>query len=308
MSTNKDYYEISIENVNLHFVMKSKEDINNGYLLSNWRYKWDRPLHTHVYNEIIFCDRGNGKLIFENRELNIKQNTITIIPAHCKHVFIPDQHAHSNGFGIYFEKIQEARARNDLFSIMNRSFAQNGIINIDGKDLYDCFTELIELRDHNDPISDGLILTVFVKIIYKILAAYLSELNDTDINTSDMQKKQLPLYNNSLILRHQINEDLNHNYTKDITPISLSKKLFISPKQINRYIFIQYGQTFMQRRTALRIESAEKLLKRSNLTIAEISERVGYNSINTFYSAFKHICKMTPNQYRSIHRGQNLNL
>jgi AraC-like DNA-binding protein len=44
--------------------------------------------------------------------------------------------------------------------------------------------------------------------------------------------------------------------------------------------------------------AAQKLLCHTDDPIGSISKAVGYQSINTFYSAFKTFCGITPDQYR----------
>lgn len=52
---------------------------------------------------------------------------------------------------------------------------------------------------------------------------------------------------------------------------------------------------FLQRR---RIEAASGLLRSTNLSVSEISERVGYQSVKFFESVFKKVMGVSPRQYR----------
>ena len=47
-----------------------------------------------------------------------------------------------------------------------------------------------------------------------------------------------------------------------------------------------------------RMQIAQKYLKETDLTLADISERVGYNNLPYFCTIFKRIYGMTPTQYR----------
>lgn len=46
------------------------------------------------------------------------------------------------------------------------------------------------------------------------------------------------------------------------------------------------------------MEKAKELMRTTNDSIAEISEKVGYASANTFTRSFKKIEQITPSQYR----------
>jgi AraC-like DNA-binding protein len=50
--------------------------------------------------------------------------------------------------------------------------------------------------------------------------------------------------------------------------------------------------------TALRFQEAKRLLLSTSLSVAEISNRVGYSSLGTFSTRFKHSVGVTPTQYR----------
>ncbi len=49
-----------------------------------------------------------------------------------------------------------------------------------------------------------------------------------------------------------------------------------------------------------RMAAAETLLRNSSLKITEISNRIGYSSIEHFSNAFKKFYKVSPGQYRKI--------
>ena len=142
-------------------------------------------------------------------------------------------------------------------------------------------------------------LSTLVEIVYQMLDVIMKESHDAAsmMETAKTHRSYSPRGNTFHALC-QVNDTLNAQYMEDITPESMSDKYYISPKQINRYILNQYGQTFLQRRTSLRMAAAQNLLKNTNETVNHISEAVGYHSINTFYSAFKNFCGMTPDEYR----------
>lgn len=60
----------------------------------------------------------------------------------------------------------------------------------------------------------------------------------------------------------------------------------------------QSGVNFVQYLMKIRIGNAKKLLKDSELNIAEICEKTGFQSLSYFSTAFKKECGKTPQQYR----------
>ena len=80
---------------------------------------------------------------------------------------------------------------------------------------------------------------------------------------------------------------------------SLSRKVYLSKKQINRILQMRYNTTFKQIQIQARIENAKAYLTRSTFTVEKIAELTGYNNLTNFYSTFKKIVGCTPAEYRS---------
>lgn len=59
-----------------------------------------------------------------------------------------------------------------------------------------------------------------------------------------------------------------------------------------------FGINFVQYLQQVRLDNAKQLLKTSSLTVAEISERTGFQSLSYFSTIFKRETGMAPNQYR----------
>jgi AraC family transcriptional regulator len=55
--------------------------------------------------------------------------------------------------------------------------------------------------------------------------------------------------------------------------------------------------------SAMRLEEAKRLLLSTSLTVADISHQVGYNSVGTFSSRFRHSVGMSPTTYRQLDGG-----
>ncbi|MBS6397762.1 MAG: response regulator [Clostridiales bacterium] len=58
------------------------------------------------------------------------------------------------------------------------------------------------------------------------------------------------------------------------------------------------GTTFSNYLTEVRIRKARELMSETNMKIYEVSQSVGYNSVEHFTRVFKKICKVSPRNYR----------
>lgn len=284
-----------MENTDLHFIIhyESFLQLNNA--------DWKAP-HSHFYYEILYSMSGTNRLLMKNDEILLKNNSVTIVPPYRSHNAVFDHPSDLISIGFYYEKNQIKYARTDLYALLENLLSEKYNIGIFNEGLRELFLQLQGFYRISDPIHDGMLTAALVRILYNILSILMADPPKKNEYTNDNAltetRKPYSPHGISFDVIYEINEMLNAHYTEDITPQSLSERLFISPKPINRYINKQYGQTFLQRRTELRMIAAQRLLKKTSEPISNISTMVGYNSINSFYSAFKVYCGLTPDQYR----------
>ncbi|SKA75383.1 transcriptional regulator, AraC family [Caloramator quimbayensis] len=90
------------------------------------------------------------------------------------------------------------------------------------------------------------------------------------------------------------------NYTDpSISLEEIAEKMKLSPSYL-RVLFKEIeGKSLSTFINEVRFENAKKLLETTDLTVAEIAERVGFSNNNYFYTAFKKFYGVSPNQYRS---------
>ena len=112
-------------------------------------------------------------------------------------------------------------------------------------------------------------------------------------------------------------EDFDERVTKQI--ISLLNEKVYEPLKIDElcarlnynksYLFRQFksstGQSIMAYFTRLKIEKGKKLLRESDMTVTQISEKLAFDTPNYFSKTFKKKTGYTPLQYKKIHRNKN---
>ncbi len=69
-------------------------------------------------------------------------------------------------------------------------------------------------------------------------------------------------------------------------------------RKINEYLNLGFREFLIE----VRIQEAEKLLCKSELSVKEIVEEIGYQSPSFFYKAFNDYAGMTPLDYRKYHK------
>lgn len=95
-----------------------------------------------------------------------------------------------------------------------------------------------------------------------------------------------------------IHDKLTQNIGQRITIESLSRQYHINPTTLKEVFKAIYGTSLAAHIKEHRMELAAKLLTETDLTIAEIGQRIGYKSQSRFSSAFKAYFQVLPKEYR----------
>ncbi|TDG00224.1 helix-turn-helix domain-containing protein [Paenibacillus piri] len=108
------------------------------------------------------------------------------------------------------------------------------------------------------------------------------------------QKKQ----GQSAKLFGQIQSYVENNYHLDLSLATLGEQIGLSPSYLSSIFKDITGMNFVDYINTRRVEQAKTLLRQTNDTVADISDRVGFTNANTFIRVFKRYEGITPGQYR----------
>ena len=115
-----------------------------------------------------------------------------------------------------------------------------------------------------------------------------------------LDKEQSDTHHDELIIKVQ--EWLQRNYHQPVQLNEVAARFKLSPRSLNRRFRSATDTSPLQYLQEVRIEHAKELLKRSNLGVAEICFKVGYQDTSYFSSLFRRMNAVTPVQYRSLVR------
>lgn len=94
-------------------------------------------------------------------------------------------------------------------------------------------------------------------------------------------------------------EFLKDNYANPYLSLAdISSHVFFNASYFSRLYKKETGESYVETLTMLRLEKAKKLLKETNIKIADISNNTGYPSSRYFCSLFKKHTGFTPLEYR----------
>ncbi|SDC67091.1 Helix-turn-helix domain-containing protein [Paenibacillus sp. UNCCL117] len=93
---------------------------------------------------------------------------------------------------------------------------------------------------------------------------------------------------------------IEKHYSEDLSLEMAAEQLQRSRSYLSSYLKEKTGMTFTEYVQDLRIRKAKEMLAQKDIRINEVSERIGYQNVNSFIRIFKKLCGITPGDYRRL--------
>ncbi|QQZ63046.1 helix-turn-helix transcriptional regulator [Paenibacillus sonchi] len=97
---------------------------------------------------------------------------------------------------------------------------------------------------------------------------------------------------------------LLHHYDEDISLQAMAQYVNMDENYLSGLFKKKTGETFINYLQHIRVNEARFYLEQTDLTVAEIGERVGFANPSYFFKIFKRWTKLTPNEYRQQCKGR----
>ena len=101
----------------------------------------------------------------------------------------------------------------------------------------------------------------------------------------------------------RIKRFVERNYS-NVSLESIASELSLSSRYVSRMFFDISGQSFRDYKLKIKLNVAMDLLKKTSLSVEEISEKVGYMNPESFMRVFKRRLNVTPSEFREKSRGE----
>lgn len=142
------------------------------------------------------------------------------------------------------------------------------------------------------------------EILYPCLKLKVQELL---IYLNDFQpdrKAQTQYFSQQTELIKEIHQLLTEHLNQRFTIEELSKRYLINTSTLKEVFKAVYGLPIASYMKEYRVRQAMKLLRETDITIADIAAQVGYETQGKFSNAFRDITQMLPSEYRKIYYGK----
>lgn len=293
---NLSYYSFIAENV--EFTIYKEQD---KYVLD----KVVTPPHIHPLNELCIMIDGSAEISGDFGNVTIDSSEVCIIPpltyhstqcnsGNIKRIFIK----------FSFREIKNADYTVDLFSMLKRLLCVDskpeklrlGKLIIDN--LIDATSDTISA----DSMFSTPIQIIKLKNIFSIIFIFIAEKLS---NQPEIQNKNYKFYTKTPQYYEKIVhlDIMIYKFACAITSLrDIADELHICVKHLTNMVKSEFLRTPKLLAFEYRIKKAAMLLKNTpQLTIADISEKVGYGSPEILSIMFKKYYGISASEYRSIH-------
>ena len=260
-------------------------------------------LHQHEEIQVSYIERGEGVIIVGDTVTDYIDGDILVFGSNLPHVLRSEKRNNAENpyslvhtvffttksFGDKFFQLPELKSLEFFFESI-----KNGLKIEDNKNE---IGQLIKQFAINKEIDN---LVNFLKLLHllnrsnkKILSSFSSQKQLTDTEGKRMQA---------------IFEYVMNNYDQNISLNKVADIANMSKNAFCRYFKVRTNKTFFEFLIDLRIEKASRfLIKKEDLSIAEIADSCGFNNISHFNRKFKEIKGFSPLQFKKRQTIKNPN-
>jgi len=229
---------------------------------------------------------GQGKLRIDGKETVLKPGSVLLVPPTCSCVVERD--ASSSNWEVFSARFL-LNPETWYLADWVESFSRPYVIELEPGETLERFvsdySELSTLFASKDLMEQHLAQNLLENILLR-----LRMLSSRDDVTGDPRVVEAANY-----FLYHLNESL--------TVEDVAEHLGVSSKQLRRLFVKQFGQSPTAWLSSTRMKMAADLLQNSNLSIAEVAYRVGYDDPLYFSRVFRRAMKQPPRDYRAAHRN-----
>ena len=273
-------------NANKNLLIKnylSNINVNVSHVgFTNVGSNWNDIDYVPDYNKFYFICKGEGWVKIGEEEFYPKPGQLIMMPQGIKQSYSSiSQQTYTKYWCHFTAKIGDM----NIFDIINLPYCIN--VN-DDKELICIFSEVLSSFESSE-LSSSLILK---SSILRLIAYYLDHNTISKIN----------------IISSETTEKLNfllcyidENFSKNITIEELAKMIHLHPNYFIRFFKKHMGTSPKHYINKRRIEEAQRLLTTTDLTLSNISSKVGTTDIYYLSKLFKDYTGYSPTMYRSMY-------
>lgn len=271
----------SMESIRIHcpFVLTDLKQIYYYQLTEQSNLEGE----AHSNWEFLFVNSGNYTIYEESKKFLLRQSEGLLHPPNCFHKEIANQKNASIcviGFHAECEDLQKITSR-----VLSLTQEQKSLL-----------SDIFNLAPTFNTAKKDEIYGAHQIVKNKIELLFLSLLGD--YNNPGLATQSTAFRPKKRDLVKEIQELLNDNLSSPFNLESLARTLSYSPNYLCRIFKKSTGETMLQYYYRLKINKAQSLILETDMSIKDISDTLGFDTVQYFSAVFKKYTGLTPSQYK----------
>lgn len=262
----------------------------------------DCPMHYHDFVEFAYILSGSAFHVIDGKKYKICKGDLFIMNTNTPHEIVRCEDNSENFVVLNFifkpEFLDSRLSEGDDFVSRSHAFffdltndlSGSAFIQLLGEETHQFKSLLDDMYRECSAKADGyeaIIRAYLTAMIVKIFRIYREE----NTANSSIRTIRNEMVGNAV-------EYIRQNYARNISLEELANRAYLSPTYFSRVFKECTGRTIPQYIRDLRVGEACRLLTESQMPVAEIAGKVGYNDMSSFYDAFRKVTRLSPGQYR----------
>lgn len=249
--------------------------------------------HSHQGMEFLFIHEGSGHVIIDQKLYPIENDTLIFFqPFQIHKVYIATKYKRSvffvNPVGaeayltpfpelyLFFRKLLKVELPIQVFHLQKDNLLHK---------LIQEFRQASINREHVSPQED---YAIFFLQLLKIVRKWINRLPSGDV----------PAANRSQHHVEKMLDWLEAHFRESFSLQALADYVFLSPYHASRLFKKHTGSTMTAYLIARRIKEAAAIIATTNISVKEVSRRVGFHGDAYFCKQFKQLTGLSPTEYR----------
>lgn len=287
------------------WLLDPKEFLTEGEQFSIHRYNpKTTSLHRHGYIQINYVRRGSGSHLINKNTVDISSGDIFIIPPYIPHKIItnPDDPLEVIEFEFSTKFIlPDTQSMEECAGYLDFAYLEPFMVaeeqvkprfNLNKQLQVDVEAILSEVLEESRDRQPGYILVVkalLLKLLVTIGRAYTREIEGTDTERTFQQYKNMIA---------QAKDYIDAHFSQNLSLKEIAEYVGYSQSHFCYLFKAITGKTAVEYINTVRVQKAIELLRNSKLSILDVSQEVGFNTISNFNKTFKLTTGVTPRDYR----------
>lgn len=276
------YFEDCLIRSHLHYGIVKSEFPSSIY-----------PLHYHDHYELYFQEQGERRYFIKNYTYLLQSGDFLFIPPYALHQGDAENLQEHKRTIFYFDDFFCA----DLMTMSKElflPFRQEGfILSMDQQNQQQVKKLIVTMLQEQAQKEKGWMLRSKLLLGEVLFLAYRCCQSNKNVKPG-----RLSLPKNTKIL--EAVQYIQSNFHNKLSLEDVANKLFIHPDYFCRLFKQEMGISFVEYVNNTRIAYAKEMLKKSKMTVNEISELCGFGNSNTFSRTFKAFTSISPSEYRKL--------